>query len=473
MSGNDTRKEELRAKMEEISVRIYRFLQGDETALDFQRPYDDVNGNPVPWGEEFDAAFKADKEAGKSDLDTALHAFAIRAVHQHRPATELFYEYCDTHYAKVARAALSEVGADKSLLGMTVVYHYYALHPEINPASPCDGLSGSAVEEIRTIAAEYIADHQPQPYKPHQSNSYSIGHSKPFNAILGAIQGGDCEGQLQVMMYPGNAKLSNVVTYMSLTYTGDAVQLRGRRALTGYDKAVYNTLSTLWNAGNSHVTPHEILRHMNGRAASKGYSKSQIDRVNNSIRKMMGTILYLDMSDDMQKTGFRINDDRVAGCKIETQLLQATRCELRTETGRTVEGWNIDREPIMYTYNKAKRQIVTVPIGLLDTSAAVSNTEDVIAIREYLLLQIENMRTKHRHNNVIRYDTLYSETGIMKPTGRVAQGRQRDQIKAMLDLWKQRGYISGYADQREGSRIIGVQVHVSAAEGSLPAAEQE
>ena len=33
--------------MEEISVRIYRFLQGDETALDFQRPYDDVNGNPV------------------------------------------------------------------------------------------------------------------------------------------------------------------------------------------------------------------------------------------------------------------------------------------------------------------------------------------------------------------------------------------------------------------------------------------
>jgi len=356
---------------------------------------------------------------------------------------------------------------------MKVVQHYYALHPESNPATTCDELPADTLDEIKAIAAEYLTEHQPQPYKPHQSNSYSIGHSKPFNAIIGAIQGGDCEGQLQVMMYPGNAKLSNVVTYMSLTYTGDAVQLRGRRALTGYDKAVYNTLSTLWNAGNSHVTPHEILRHMNGRAASKGYSKSQIDRVNNSIRKMMGTILYLDMSDDMQKTGFRINDDRVAGCKIETQLLQATRCELRTETGRTVEGWNIDREPIMYTYNKAKRQIVTVPIGLLDTSAAVSNTEDVIAIREYLLLQIENMRTKHRHNNVIRYDTLYSETGIMKPTGRVAQGRQRDQIKAMLDLWKQRGYISGYADQREGSRIIGVQVHVSAAEGSLPAAEQE
>lgn len=470
MSGNDTRKEELRAKMEEISVRIYRFLQGDETALDFQRPYDDVNGNPVPWGEELDAAIMADKEAGKSDVDTALHAFAIRAVHQQRPATDLFYEYCDTHYAKLARAA-GEAAGDQ--LCMKVVQHYYALHPESNPATTCDELPADTLDEIKAIAAEYLTEHQPQPYKPHQSNSYSIGHSKPFNAIIGAIQGGDCEGQLQVMMYPGDAKLSNVVTYMSLTYTGDAVQLRGRRALTGYDKAVYNTLSTLWNAGNSHVTPHEILRHMNGRAASKGYSKSQIDRVNNSIRKMMGTILYLDMSDDMQKTEFRINDDRVAGCKIETQLLQATRCELRTETGRTVEGWNIDREPIMYTYNKAKRQIVTVPIGLLDTSAAVSNTEDVIAIREYLLLQIENMRTKHRHNNVIRYDTLYSKTGIMKPTGRVAQGRQRDQIKAMLDLWKQRGYISGYADQREGSRIIGVQVHVSAAEGSLPAAEQE
>lgn len=490
----DIRSDDGSKKTQEAADQLIKFLvdcsqQGDVTEYhEAMRFLYGIGASKVKDLAEEMQNVTSDLARANDDTERELQRRVARYINSHY--TNVFANACRFLNQKTGEIEkrdlafiLGESGREIRNSITQIVLTFYARHPEIDPTSKAESLPAGIVEEIKTITEDFLTAREGKnlqnpggrtpAHRLHQSNSYSIGHSKPFNHLLSILPGHPIDGQLEIVMYPSNAKLPNVITYMSLTYTGDAVQLRGRRALTGFDKAVYNTLSTLWNAGNSNVTPYDILRYMNGRAEAKGYSKAQIDRVNNSIRKMMSTILSLDMRDDMQQTDFRINDDRVSGCKIETQLLQATRCELRTETGRTVEGWSIDREPIMYTYNKAKKQIVTVPIGLLDTSAAVSNTEDVIAIREYLLLQIENMRTNHRHNNVIRYDTLYNETGIEAPKDRVARGRQRTNIKGMLDLWRQRGYISEYSDWKEKGKIEGIQIHVTDGEAVRPSSAEQ
>ena len=139
-------------------------------------------------------------------------------------------------------------------------------------------------------------------------------------------------------------------------------------------------------------------------------------------------------------------------------MLQATIGTARTKNGTEVAIFKLAAEPILYTYCKGKQQILTVPIALLDTAEAASNTEGLTAIREYILQQIELMRKGHRDNPTIRYATIYEETGIEAPTTRTERAASRDKIKAVLDVWKERGYIKGYHDAKAGREITGITI---------------
>lgn len=121
-----------------------------------------------------------------------------------------------------------------------------------------------------------------------------------------------------------------------------------------------------------------------------------MERITNSIRKWMYTALYMDMSQELQRQRLTLNDERIVNGKVETQMLQATIGTARTKNGTEVAVFKPAAEPILYTYCKGKKQILTVPIALLDTAEAASNTEGLTAIREYLLQQIELMRNGHR-----------------------------------------------------------------------------
>ena len=238
---------------------------------------------------------------------------------------------------------------------------------------------------------------------------------------------------------------------------GDSITIRGRRVITGFDKAVYNTVSTLYAAGNREVSATDIFRTMNGNT-DKRPSAAQVERITNSIRKWMYTALYMDMTQELQHKRLTLDDERIINGKVETQMLQATIGTARTKKGSEIAVFRLAAEPILYTYCKGKKQIITVPIALLDTAEAASNTEGLTAIREYLLQQIELMKTGNRDNPTIKYATIYEETGIEPPTARKDAMRLRNQIKAVLDVWKDRGYILGYTDAKTGAAVTGITI---------------
>lgn len=397
--------------------------------------------------------------------------------------------YWDSLYFN-ARLAIGKIQGTLDQRGVIAVAYYFATHPDLNPRS-AGTLAEAEAEELKSLyerLAAFIAEHyagadldndaaavteiiqkfaeaeNPAGLPPAELHrlqtvaSYQLNNSKAFNMLDLAIDHGKTNGQLQIAMSPDRKTKTDVVTYLSLTYQGDTnIKIRGRRVITGFDKAVYNTVSTLYAAGNRQLSAQDIFRTMNGNT-KKRPSAAQVERITNSIRKWMYTALYMDMSQELQRQRLTLNDERIVNGKVETQMLQATIGTARTKNGTEVAVFKLAAEPILYTYCKGKKQILTVPIALLDTAEAASNTEGLTAIREYLLQQIELLRNGHRDNPTIRYATIYEETGVEAPTTRTEKSRQQKQIKAVLDVWKERGYIKGYHDSKADREITGITI---------------
>lgn len=397
--------------------------------------------------------------------------------------------YWDSVYFN-ARLAIGKVQGQLDQRGVIAVAFYFATHPELNPRDQ-GTLTEAQTADLKALyerMAAFIAEHyagadldndpatvteiirkfaeaeNPAGLPPAELHrlqtvaSYQLNNSKAFNMLDLAIDHGKTNGQLQIAMSPDRKTKTDVVTYLSLTYQGDSnIKIGGRRVITGFDKAVYNTVSTLYAAGNRQLSAQDIFRTMNGNT-KKRPSAAQVERITNSIRKWMYTALYMDMSQELQRQRLTLNDERIVNGKVETQMLQATIGTARTKNGTEVAVFKLAAEPILYTYCKGKKQILTVPIALLDTAEAASNTEGLTAIREYLLQQIELMRNGHRDNPTIRYATIYEETGIEPPKARKDAWQQRDQIKAILNVWKDRGYITGFHDSKTGTAITGVTI---------------
>lgn len=274
-----------------------------------------------------------------------------------------------------------------------------------------------------------------------------------------------------------------VPVYIALTYEGTESQLT--KKLTGYDKAVYEAVSTrffYWKQQHPKeaffITPQEIWRTMNGKKSGDGSAKpgkTQIKRLRASMDKMRFTRFRMDISEEMKAHNIQWNDERVVNGTIDTYLLNSSWGSFTTEKGNTVEGYkiSIDNAPILYTYNAIKNRLLYVPYELLDTSANTSDSENVTEFKSYLLQQIQLMKyaagkttekkpSKHFHrNNIILLDTLYKSTGVKTPEERAAaasfpsdQARQtyvrkarkadRGKIEALLDAWTAKDWIRGY-----------------------------
>ena len=280
-----------------------------------------------------------------------------------------------------------------------------------------------------------------------------------------------------------NAEPVKVIT--ALSYEGP--QPLSSRKISGYDRSIYNAVSTLYHyhqikyEGDSCIiTPQEIWRTMNGITdKSKKPSPAQLKKVCSSIDKMRFTRIILDISEELQKHKIVINDERLTGGLIDTYYLKADRGHFLTENGRVIDAYKIENEPILYTYNQAKKRVIYIPFDLLNTAEAISigtagNEGHTIEIREYLLYQIMLMYNKERKSKRILFKTMYEKTGIEPPEQRIDRAKyanenayrtgikkeaakDREKVFEILEAWKIKKFIKGY--KRAGTRpIIGADI---------------
>lgn len=290
-------------------------------------------------------------------------------------------------------------------------------------------------------------------------------------------QRADGQITLQWVVDQASKKSEPVPTYFALTYEGEDGKITKR--LTAYDREVYNAIGTVyyyWHEVNPtkalYITPQEIWRTMNGKLniGSKAKpSKAQVKKICASLDKMRFTRFSADIREEIKAFNLFIDDERIVGGWIETYILNSSKIEFTTDKGNTVQGYRIGEEPILYTYNKAKKRIMYVPYDLLDTSKYISDSENVTEFKGYLLQQILLMKNAieqkgkgkyFKRNNIILLETLYSVTGIKPPEERItgeyankdtkqqlirrSRKADRQKIEGIMDSWIDKGWIKGY-----------------------------
>lgn len=298
--------------------------------------------------------------------------------------------------------------------------------------------------------------------------TYSILNNKVSNqyaSIQDKLLATEPNGQLTfmtdlipVMQSPRASKKKSVEvnTLVGLSYSGELTRKLAR--VNGYDKAILNTICSIFQAGNQTMTLADIFRVMNGNT-TKQPSQKQRDKILASIKKLGATRIYLDISEEIERKYLTINDSRVTKGVIDEPLLHYTGGLFQTENGQEVYAVSILKEPILMTYSKSKSQLVSFPISLLDTKS-VSATDDIVAIREYLLQQITLMRNGQRDNKTILYESIYKSCGIDAPTDRKTAMRKRDSIDKLLEEWKQQDYIKGYKVKKSGTSFVGFEIKI-------------
>lgn len=297
---------------------------------------------------------------------------------------------------------------------------------------------------------------------------------------LQILDGVPTDGQYTLLMQ-GEKGAHQVVSMVALRYMGGGSGKSGKLKLNAYDVQLYDAITSLYLHSQKErpadpviLTPQNIWACMNG---GKGRAtQKQLDRIGQSLERFRFTNIYLDVSDEIRSYSIKTPEAELFMEGVEDTLINASVLHFRTDRGAKVKGYLINHVPIIYAYSALRGELLTIPIELLDTSDKVSNTEDVIAFRSYIIRNIALMRQGDRDNHVMRLETIYKETGIEPPEERV-QGRSyadpareirkqakkdRDNIAGILESLKGKGYILGYQERKEGARgeITGYQIEL-------------
>jgi len=369
------------------------------------------------------------------------------------------------------------------------IQHFFATYSNINQFAAAS-LTEDNLEEIKTIYEEwqtYFAQQQtdrPEDAQESIAHLFSIipeKHVIPSNKLANTITQdmvNTGENLLKVSS-PGAKKL--IKTSCILTYEGKDVELTGRQAFTEYDRNVYNAVTSLYVHGDPqhNFTPAMVYRAMTGRTDNEKPTENQLKAIIESLDKMSFIKASIDCSEELKMRRAALDGRQISKGKIGTYLLAAKTIELEAG-GNVVNGYHLIEPPVLYEYAAAVKQVITVPIKMLDVKKLDKNgkplthslkyTPQRVLIKGYLIRRIEGMKGQNSLKNPkIRFlsyekdgelhEGLYSIAGADNPTKKEAFSIRED-AAAMLSYWKAEGYIKGYEPYKEGRNIAGYTIVV-------------
>ena len=235
-----------------------------------------------------------------------------------------------------------------------------------------------------------------------------------------------------------------------------------RIKFTAYDREVYDGVTTLYEAGNRVITPPMVYRAMNGLTETEYISSIAIDKVKESLDKSSRIRTVIDYTDEAKMYNQKIDKTIYEGYLIACNKITVEAGGIKQEAYKLLD------KPILYAYAQISRQIISVPINLLNTKNTVNSTEDVIIIRGYLLRQIERMKNeKSNRSTNITYQGIYDELEIKSVKGNAEQYQAykdktlkiRNHVKAILKIWQQKNYINNFEEYKDSRQIKGVKIY--------------
>ena len=257
-------------------------------------------------------------------------------------------------------------------------------------------------------------------------------------------------------------KKTEVTTRCMLTYEGDNIKLTGRQPFTEYDRQVQDAVISIYagDEENHIITAATVYRAMVNMTETESPSAQQIGAVTKSLEKMRFVRVRIDCTEELKKHNATYDGELITDGEVDTYLLALESLTIKAG-GQIVKAYRIIKEPIIYTYARATKQVISVDQKLLDvkddTGARIANTEQRIAIKGYLLRRIEVMKGKTPQSNRILFEKIYTAMGATDPD-KTTKKRTREYVQAALEFWKREKVIKGFEFVKKSREYAAVDI---------------
>lgn len=267
-------------------------------------------------------------------------------------------------------------------------------------------------------------------------------------------------GEIPLLVSRKKAK-KEIEIVAAMTFDNPNVKIASRQPYTAYDRAVYNAVCSLWEAGNTAFSPAMVYLAMNGLSGSaergRKVSPQAVAAVTRSIEKQRFTRLTIDCTEQMKY----YKDLKRA--KFDANMLSIEGVEMTAQNGAKIKAYtftNPNRPPVLYEYSRSIGQVISVPPRLLNSGDTINNTDEVIVLREYLIREINWMKQPNStRNKAITYSDIYHELDIEEQSITKDKARKiRNNTEALLTHLKNEGYIKGFTEYKKGRTIAGVEI---------------
>jgi hypothetical protein len=251
----------------------------------------------------------------------------------------------------------------------------------------------------------------------------------------------------------GSKKQITTLVCIDFEELDNAVQIKGKKELTAYDRMVHDAITTLYvDGGNEYITPQMIYQTMTGKPNAY-LNPKQAEEISESLTKCMYTKVTINADEEAKAYGF--DTFRYEGSLISGERVTATL------NGNVLECLHIFREPVLYEYANKKNQIGRFDIKLLDSP--INKNKEILTLQGYLSRRILSMKGSSNLSKTIVYDTVYKHLKVEAASAgalRVKKGKVRQQVKTILDYWKAEGFISGYVENTQKQEKYSVTVEI-------------
>lgn len=251
-------------------------------------------------------------------------------------------------------------------------------------------------------------------------------------------------------------KKGSVLTAVTLEYEGEGIRLS--KPMTQFDREVHNAVTTLWKAGNLSFTTWQVWKELTRSTTGKP-SRTMLSHIEKSIDKQRFTRAIVDFSAEARGRQLSLDGEPVNIYKIDSYMLNADKHQIETANGRLVEGYTVNKPPVLYQHSAIFGQLITYPSQLLETGDAGQNTIENIVIKKYLLRRIGGAKGKSKTSPRIKYSSVYEKVGIAEPDKKQRK-RINDYVISCLEIWKAAGHIKDFTEYKEGRQRTGVDLIV-------------
>ena len=258
------------------------------------------------------------------------------------------------------------------------------------------------------------------------------------------------KGNIELAVINSSQK-GEIFTYNSLTYDNKNISITGQHEFTAYDRAIHNAVCSLYAAGNDVITPAMVYRTVNGMSENQKASPQAMESIVNSLDKSRFMRLKVDYSEEA-----KARDINIEKAEFDSYLLPAKKITVKAG-GNEVDAYKIIEMPDLYKYSQQTKQIISIPLNVLDTKKAIRSSEEIITIKEYLIRRIEMMKHNKSLSNKIIYEVIFEEIGIANPDKKKSFAL-RATIKAIFELWKKKSYIQNYTEYKQSKSIKGIEI---------------